>query len=136
MNLANLWVDPCWNNILWTWKWFFQKIMTLLWVSCSSNLAKFLLLWPTFDQGKYGCLQVFHKQPTCEMCIKCVLLPSQVGVAHFLNVFLVVSSQKNTALSLKNRKWIFYTSKLKTPKGNIVCHAKINKCEKYGLIWT
>ena len=46
-------------------------------------------------------------QQTSEMFIKCVLRPSQVGVAHFLNVFLVLSSQKNTALALKKWKMFF-----------------------------
>ena len=61
------------------------------------KFGKFLLLRPIFDQGKYGC----HQEPfTSNQLVKYALnvpsqlLPSQFGVARFLNVICTFFAKK------------------------------------------
>ena len=103
-HLANLLVDPCRNNIMWTWKQLFSKSHGVAMSELKFiYLAKFLLLSPTFfnlvhrKNTKRGMMRRYYHEVAGSLC---------VSLSLFLSFFLslpnrnLLSAPDSTFISL------------------------------------
>ena len=68
--------------------------------------------------------------------IEWYILCEQFVSVPFWKTLSVAASQKVGLLALKNENWILLWNMLKSLVGNIVCHATMHTCAKFGHIST
>jgi hypothetical protein len=117
------------RNEFWKKTWVnYEAPVVQIW-PVSSWIDRYL----SFLRGGYI---TFSMQTTGELWIKHDIISCKIWFFYFCNIFLVDASQKNPFFALKKWKMSFFTTKIKTPRINIVCYPKMHTCAHYEVVWT